>query len=83
MTRGRVIQTLKRRRDWLTARVSVSESRQDGRDLAFDRAEIAALEFALAAFEDADAIGLTDLGRLTLADRESIRGALEKREAAA
>lgn len=79
MTRGRVIRTLSRRRDYLTARVATKRDREGGTDVdsAYDLAEIAALETALAVMEDASAIGLERLGRLTVEDRQRLRRLLE------
>jgi hypothetical protein len=83
VTRGRAIQTLERRLNYLRANVAVAESRDGWRGLDYSKAEASALELALAAFEDAAAIGLPELGRLTVAERQELRRLLEARERAA
>lgn len=85
MTSRRAIKTLERRRDYLRARVAVKRSRSGGsdEDSGYDLAEIAALELALAAFEDAERIGLPRLGRLTVLERQRLRAVLEAKSRAA
>lgn len=67
MSRNHHVRTLSRRRDYLAAQVAVLEGRGARADYA--RAEVAAIDYALGVLEDADAIGLPQLGRLTLAER--------------
>lgn len=81
MTVGRVIQTLERRANWLRARQSTLPPERGG--AAYEAAEIAALEYALGVIEDAHAIGLPNLGRLTVEDRKRLRRLLEGEEEAA
>lgn len=77
--RDRHVRKLMRRRDYLIAQVAVAESRgQDTGPIHHVRAEHAALEFALAALEDAEAIGLPQLGSLSLAERAHLKSVVEK-----
>lgn len=78
MTRTRHIKTLTRRLDFLRARLAVVEGRPEWRGVEFIRAEIASLEFALGALEDAEKIGLERLGRLSVEDRRRLRALLEE-----
>jgi hypothetical protein len=77
----RHIRRLERRRDYLIAQIAVWEGRGQRHDYA--RSEKAALDWALGAIEDANAIGLERIGELTLAEREELRAAIAGCHAAA
>lgn len=81
MTRTRVIETLTRRLNYCRAQLATMPESWGGR--AFVAAEVSALEYALGVMEDASAIGLEELGRLTLEDRQRLKRLLEGEERAA
>jgi hypothetical protein len=83
VTRRQHVKTLERRLNFLRGRAGIAAARPGWRGLDFDKGEIASLEFALAVMEDAEAIGLPKLGKLTVEERQQLRAFLEGREAAA
>jgi len=66
---------LERRRLYLESQIAIRLG--DNEPCSWEQAEVAALSHALAVLEDADAIGLTRLGRLTVAERDRLRRLLE------
>jgi hypothetical protein len=83
VTRREAIRTLERRLNYLRAQLATIEQRPNWRGVDFIRAEVSALEFALGALEDAEAVGLIDLGRLSVEERAALRAFLESRGEAA